>query len=151
MKRLLAILVLLAALIPSTVVLADSPLPPPPPPPPCSSCVSPPLPPTPVASLQPKLVAPQPLVEVHLDTAKVARGHRAKMTIKASTGDTVALRVQYRKWKPHTSHSKVGKSGNDTQTWKIPKHAPLGKAEVTVTVVDGGDSLSKTLSIQVTK
>ena len=123
----------------------------PPPPPPCAPCAGPPPPPTPVPTVAPTVVPVQPVVAVKLSDNKVSRGDTVKLAVDASTDDQVEIDVQYHKWKPKVYKSKVGSSGTIVQSWKIPKHAPIGKATVKVTVTGSTDTLTKTLDLEVTR
>lgn len=125
--------------------------PPPPPPPNCKSCPGPPPPPTQVPTPVPTVVAPQPVVDVKLETPKVSRGHAAKVTVDASTDDRVTVVVHYHRRKAATYHAKIGSSGTLVKSWKIPKTAPVGKAAVVVTVSGGAAKVSRKFVLFVTK
>lgn len=125
-------------------------IPPPPPPPGCKGCGAPPSPPTPVPTLAPTVVPTEAVVDVHLATAKVSRGHEEKVNVAASTDDQVAIEVRYRTGKPKLYRATVGSTGTAVTTWKIPKNAPVGKASIKISV-SGAEMYSKTLSFLVTK
>lgn len=153
--RLRSAALLLAAvlsLVSGSVAFASSGAAPPPPPPPpdCKSCPGPPPPPTPVPTPAPTIVAPQPVVDVKLDTPKVPRGHAVKVGINASTDDAVTLIVHYRHAKPARYHATIGSSGRLTKSWKVPKSVAPGKVVIVVTVRGDGARVSKELSLLIT-
>jgi hypothetical protein len=137
----------------ATSVFAAVPTSPPPPPPPpgCHTCPGPPPPPTPVPTLAATVVAPVAVVDVHLSTSKVSRGHTARIDVNASTDDLVTVLVRYHKGKSYTYKSKVGSNGSTSKKWKVPKSAPVGKATVMVTVQGAVDRYSQTLVLVITK
>jgi hypothetical protein len=129
-------------------VLADPPGPPPPPT--CKYCEGPPPPPTPVATVGPTLLPALPAVDVHLAPTHVSRGHTAKIEVSAQQSAAVTIAVMYRGWKKsRVSHSKVGVTGTLVKTWKVPKSAPLGDAQIKVMV--SGQSQAFNLALTVTK
>jgi hypothetical protein len=126
-------------------------LPPPPPPPPgCQSCNPPPPPPTPVPTVAPTAVPPQPVVDVHVASVKISRGQTQEVSIDASTNDSVTVTIQFKTGKPITYRTKIGSSGMLVKKFTIPRSAPIGKAQIKVSV-KGAASFSKTIPFVVTK
>lgn len=68
----------------------------------------------------------------------MVRGKIAKISVEASTNDSVTLQIYYRHRKPVTWHGKIGGKGKLTRSWTVPKKAPVGVTVVKVTV-DGPD------------
>jgi hypothetical protein len=130
---------------------ANAALPPPPPAPPdCKICVAPPPPPTPLPTVAATLLPAKPSVDVQLAPTHVSRGHTAKVQVQAPQDATVSVGVRYKGMKSYrVFHSKVGSSGTATQTWKVPKNAPLGTAQVKVQVSGTGQAFK--LSLVVTR
>lgn len=147
--------VLLAALLlplTTAVAHAGSAPPPPPPTPACTWCKGgPPPPPTPVATLLPTPAPARSLVVIHLSARKMKRGHALKLTVMSDSAARVTMVVRYSRGKPVIYHGKVSDSGTYTKAWTIPRSAPLGKAQVTVTVAGGNDPFVHTLTFTVTK
>jgi hypothetical protein len=152
-----------AALVAALVLFAQAPnafgspgpgQPPPPPPTPskCGPCGGPPPPPTPIPTAPPKIVpTPAPVVSAHLSPIRVARGHSAKLSVVAIPGADVVSVVQYHKGKPVTYRGTVGSDGVYTRSLKVPKNAPLGKANVQVTVKGMQQPYSAAFTLTVTK
>ncbi len=144
-----ALLVLLAQTVGATVASAALP-PPPPAPPDCKTCIGPPPPPTPLPTAAPTLLPSQPSIDVHLAPTHVSRGHTAKVQVQAPQDATVSVAIRYKGTKTYqVFHTKVGSSGTAVQSWKIPKNAPLGTAQVKVSVSGTGAPFA--LSLVVTR
>jgi hypothetical protein len=157
MKTLVAAIALGAACLlasaPAAFASAVSGPPAPPPPPNCGYCQGPPPPPTPVPTVAPVTLPVVPAIDVKVSDTKVSRGDTVKVDVEASTDDEVEVVVQYHSWKPKTYKGKVGSSGSLVETLTIPRHAPLGKATVKVTVSDPATTppQSKTFTLVVSK
>jgi hypothetical protein len=98
----------------------------------------------------PTAVPAVPVVDVHVAESKVSRGQTQEVSVDASTNDTVLVQVQFKGGKPITYRSKIGSSGTLVKKFKIPRSAPLGKAQIKVSV-KGSASYSKTIDFLVTK
>jgi hypothetical protein len=134
-----------------TVTAAKAALPPAPPAPPdCKICIGPPPPPTPLPTVAAALLPAQPSVDVQLAPTHVSRGHTARVQVQAPQYAAVSVAVRYKGLKSfHVFHTKVGSSGTAVQTWKVPKNAPLGTAQVKVQVSGTGEPFK--LSLVVTR
>lgn len=153
MKRIVpSVLVAACLLLPASSAYAatGTGVPPPPPPPGCKPCGVPPSPPTPVPTLAPTVVPTEAVVDVHLASTKVSRGHEEKVNVAASTDDQVAIEVRYRTGKPKLYRATVGSTGTAVTTWKIPRTAPVGKGSIKISV-SGAEMYSKILFFLVTK
>lgn len=147
-----AVLLLVAAPTIAAARTARAVPPPPPPPPGCSkACSGPPPPPTPVPTPAPTVVAPQPVVTVHVAARKVARGHVARIAVRASTNDRVTLQVYYHHGKPTTWQATIGSSGSLMRTWRIPRKAPVGPALIKVTVDGAAGKVRRLLTFRVVR
>jgi hypothetical protein len=57
-----------------------------------------------------------------------------KLVVTGAAEEAVTTMVQYRRSKPVTYHGKVASSGQYVKSWKVPRSAPLGKAQVKVAI-----------------
>jgi hypothetical protein len=95
-------------------------------------------------------VPAQPVVDVHVSDTKVSRGQTQEISVDASTNDNVTVLIQFKSGKPITYRSRIGSSGTLVKKFKIPRSAPLGKAEIRI-YVKGSATFSKTVDFLVTK
>jgi hypothetical protein len=150
MKSVAVAVLALVTLLPSTTAQAAALPPPPPPPSGCESCNPPPPPPTPVPTVAPTAVPAQPVVDVHVASSKVPRGQTQEVSIDASTNDSVSVTIQFKSGKPISYRTKIGSSGMVVKKFTIPRSAPIGKAQIRISV-KGAASYSKTIDFLVTK
>ncbi len=149
MKRAALIILPLALAVLPDVALASPPPPPPPPPPNCDVCSGPPPPPTPVATVAPTVVAVESMVDIKVFPSRVNRGRNIKLSVLASTDDTVSVAVKYHATKAKNLRYRVGSSGTLTRTWIVPRSIPVGQARVRVVVTGRHDKVSRTVSVTV--
>lgn len=151
MRKLVAVVLATVIFLMSAAGALASTPPPPPAPPNCPTCGGPPPPPTPVPTVAPTAVAPQSVVDVHLTTTRIPRGHEIRLQVDASTDDVVTVSIRFKSGKPILYQGKIGSSGTLVKTWKVPKSAPLGKASVAITVAGKTDKYAKSLDFQVVR
>ncbi len=151
MRRVLLAAALLTAASVIGVPAAHADPPAPPTPPGCRSCGGPPVPPTPVPTLGQSAVPVEHVVSVELAPVHVKRGGTTRASITATSDDRVTLVVHYHRGKPVTYRATIGASGKLVKRWKVPRHAPLGKAAVKVTVDGTGDPYRTTVTLLVTR
>jgi hypothetical protein len=94
---------------------------------------------------------PTVVVSVNLSPVRAKRGTAMRLTVQGTPDDRVSVVLQYHHGKPVTYHGKVDSSGTYTKTWKVPKLAPLGKAEVKVTVTGSQSAVPTTVDFVVLK